>query len=105
MKRSYRDKNPQQVERERKRAGEEGGKHSRISSAVRLLERVLESSGGCNDCTRVKLGARAILDYYPLSPITYRACCNFLVSHDTDLEREKFSSFSSLRRSPLFSSL
>jgi len=36
----------------------------------------------------------AILDYYPLSPISYhvRVCCNFLVSHDTDPEREEFFS-------------
>jgi len=47
--------------------------------------------GGCNDCTRLKLRS-VILDYYPLSPITYRArvCCNFLVSHDTDPECEEF---------------
>lgn len=59
------------ISRRVERAGEEGGKHSAISSAVRLLGRVLESSEGCNDCTRAKLRARAryirllsIIPYY-----------------------------------------
>lgn len=87
------DESRGRVERERER---KGGKHSGISSsAVRRCSKGHSKVPG----TMQRLHAReklrapgAILDYYPLSPITYPRgafCCNFLVSHDTDPEREQ----------------
>lgn len=92
-KRSHRGENPR---RESRRTAVERVANTRGFQALSGCSKEYSKVPGARD-GGAQLHARetwspgVILDYYPLSPITYRAlaCCNFLVSHDTDLKSEQ----------------